>query len=187
MTSKSTETQITQQKNLEQIEAVINALERVNPATKEMIFAMAKQMSEVEIIRSFNQQALDMFTLVSIFIKQMGKEKEGQKIAGYKHLFDNAIKINAKLPIDKFTLIILEFAPEIYEEKEDCFLNMSIPDKDVRVGNEFSIIRSEMFKQLWRSSNDDHKEQIKNKVIPLTTYAHVYLYKTVMQQSKNKS
>ena len=164
------------------LDKVVGALEKVNPETQKMILAMANQMSEMEIIAAFNQQALDMFTLVAGLTKKVGIDKEFQ-LAGYRNLFDNAIKMNAKLPLDKFTLIILEYAPEIYEEKEDCFLDMEIPDTDAKVGNEFAIIRSEMFKKLWRLSNTHDKEQIKNTVIPLTTFAHVHLYKTLSQHA----
>lgn len=159
------------------------ALERVNDETKQMIYDLSCQLSELDIIRSFNQEALDMFTVVGAIIKKLGKESE-YKIAGYKNIFDVAIKTNAKLPLDKFTLIILEFAPEIYEEQEDCFLNMSIPDKNVNVGNEFAIIRSEMFKNIWRHSNHEDRELIKQKVIPLTTYAHAFFYKSLTNISK---
>lgn len=85
-----------------------------------------------------------------------------------------------KLPLDKFTLIILEFANEIYSEEENCFMDMTIPDAKLEVGNEFGLIRSEIFKSLWKILDKNHKQIIKEKIILLTTYAHTYFYKTVM-------
>ena len=163
-----------------QLESVVQSLDRVPLETKQMIFNMSKGMSELEIIRSFNQQALDMFNLVISITKKVGKEREYQ-FSGYKALFDNAVKINNKLPVDKFTLIILEFAAEIYAEEEDCFLNMSIPDKEVNVGNEFGLIRSESFKILWKILNRPDKNLLKENIILLTTFAHAYLYKTILK------
>ncbi len=165
------------------IDNVIESLERVSQETKEMIFEMAKGMTEMEIIHSFNQKALDLFTLLITITTRMGKENE-YKVGGYKKLFDSAIKINTKLPIDKFTLIILEFAAEIYAGKENCFLEMSIPDTNVNVGNEFSIIRSEMFKKLWVVLDDNDKNILKDNIILLTTFAHVHLYKTLLSKKK---
>ena len=177
-------------KTAEQIEStkklnkVIVSLDRVNAETKAMIFQMANQMSEAEIIRSFNQQALDMFTLVNVLVKKMGVNESKFPVSGYKNLFDNAIKLNAKLPLETFTLMILEHAAEIYEENEDCFLNMKISDHNAQVQNEFAIIKSDTFKQLWRVSNSGDKEKIKQSVIPLTTFAHAYFYKTVLKYIK---
>ncbi|XWV25189.1 hypothetical protein QJ856_gp0583 [Tupanvirus deep ocean] len=162
---------------------VIDSLEKVPRETKQMVFDMAQSMTELEIIRSFNQQALDMFNLMIVITKRMNKEKDCN-VAGYKALFDNAIKINAKLPLDKFTLLILEFAADIYAENENCFLDMAIPDAKVTVGNEFGLIRSQMFKNLWKELNQSDKNSLKEVIIPLTTFAHAHLYKTVLLKSQ---
>lgn len=169
--------------NEERLNNVIASLDKVLPETKQMIFDMANSMSELEIIQSFNQQAFDLFTLISNIVKRMKIENE-YKVEGYKTIFDSAVKINTKLPVDKFTLIILEFASEIYAENEDCFLNMSIPDAKVNVGNEFSLIRSELFKKLWKILDKKDKLVVKDNVILLTTFAHVYLYKSLLKNKK---
>ena len=163
-----------------QLKNVIKSLERVPQETKQMIFDMATGMSDLEIMQSFNQQAFDTFTLLIAITIRMGKEKEC-KVTGYKVLFDNAVKINKKLPLDKFTLIILEYAAEIYAEEEDCFLNMEVPDTNINVGNEFGIFRSEMFKKLWKIMNSKDKKDMKDNIILLTTFAHTYLYKTILK------
>lgn len=167
----------------ERLSKIILTLDRVRPEVKQMVFEMAQGMTDLEIIQSFNQQALDLFTLLNTITVRLNRVNEF-KIGGYKLLFDNAIKQNVKLPLDKFTLIILEFAPEIYDEKETCFMDMSIPDTNVTVGNEFSIIRSDMFKKLWKILDNNDKDSLKNIIIPLTTYAHAYLYKTVLKYKK---
>ncbi|AYV85283.1 MAG: hypothetical protein Satyrvirus9_9 [Satyrvirus sp.] len=161
---------------------VIKSLDKIDLKVKQMIFDMSHGMTEMEIIKSFNEQASYLFNLISTMTKRMGNEDE-YKVSGYKTLFDNATKINAKLPVDKFTLVILEYAAEIYAEDENCFLNMTIPDKKCKVGNEFDLIRSENFKKLWKILGKDDKRMITDNVILLTTYAHAYLYKTIL---KNK-
>lgn len=168
--------------NQQKLEKVINALEKINPETKAIILNMAKNMTDLATIQSFNQASLDLFTEVLKITTRIGKESE-YKIGGYKTLFDNAIKINAKLPIDKFTLIILEFAPLIYDQSEDIILSMPIPDAKVTVANEFGMIRSEKFKNLWKTLDDKQKDILKDKIILLTTYAHVYFYQTVLKSS----
>lgn len=170
--------------NNQRLNNVIESLEKVNPEIKQMVYQMALEMSEMEIIQSFNQRASDLFTLLIVITKRLGRESEF-KINGYKNLFDSATRINKKLPLDKFTLIILEYAAEIYTEEENCFLNMTIPDANVTVGNEFGIIRSAMFKKLWTDINPNNKNNIKEVVIPLTTFAHAHLYKTVLLQNQN--
>lgn len=168
--------------NQERLERVAVALEKVPAAITQEIIKMVNNMSDLEIIQSFNQQSLDLFTHLMEITGKLGKEGEF-KVGGYKELFDNASKINVKLPIDKYTLVILEYAVEIYEEREDCFLNMTIPDKKVNLGNEFNIIRSEMFKQLWLLMNGNDRKTIKQDIILLTSFAHAYFFKSVLNQS----
>ena len=167
--------------NQQKLQKVIDALEKVNDKTKNLILTMAKSITEISVIQSFNQASLDMFNEVLKITNRLGKESE-YKIGGYKAIFDNAIKINVKMPIDKFTLLILEFAPEIYTENENFILGMPIPDAKVEVGNEFSLIRSEMFKGLWKILNKTDKNILKEQIILLTTFAHVYFYQTVLKQ-----
>ena len=171
--------------NRQKLEKVINALEKVNDETKTLILNMAKSMKEMVIIQSFNQSSLDLFTEILKITTRLGKEGE-YKVGGYKAIFDNAIKINVKMPVDKFTLVILEFAPEIYSENENFILNMPIPDTQVGVANEFSMIRSEKFKNLWKTLGSNEKEILKEKIILLTTYAHAYFYQTVLKQGSPK-
>lgn len=164
-------------KETEKLNKVIHSLQKVPQETHLMVFNLANALSELQIIQSFNQSANDMFNTVLQITIELGKEKE-YNVSGYKNLFDMALKHNIKLPIDKFTLIILEFAPQIYAKDENCFLTMTIPDKNVNVGNEFGLIRSEMFKKLWVVINSKQKAELVDKIILLTTYAHTYLYKS---------
>lgn len=159
------------------LQTVANSLERINSEINISIAQMAKSMTEASIIQAFNQVAIDLFVMVEKIILDIKKDKE-YKLDSYRILFDNAIRINNRLPIDKFTLIVLEYAPEIYSKDENCFLKMSIPDKNISIGNTFGFIRSEMFKNLWIILPNNHKKVIIEKVISLTTYAHAYFYKT---------
>lgn len=165
--------------------SVADALERVDPETKKMVWNIAKQMNDTEVVVMFNQVALDFFNYMINIAKKLGKERE-YGFNGYLVFFQNALKININLPIDKFCLIILEFAPEIYAENEDCFMGMEIPDHNVNVGNEFSMIRSETFKRMWTILNDTDKKTCRDKTILLTIYAHAFLYKTLLLCQKQK-
>lgn len=162
----------------------VASLERVNLETKKVIFGMAQGLRDIDVIQSFNQFSLDLFTMIIEITHKLG-EKEGE-VRAYKVLYDNAIKINIKLPIEKFTLFILEYAPEIYAEDEDCFLKMPIPDKKITVDNEFGLIRSEMFKKLWVKLDKTDKNRIKDKVVLVTMYAHAYLYQNVLHKHLGK-
>ncbi len=75
---------------------VINTLERINDSTKNMILQMAKSMSEIEVIRSFNQTSLDFFNLIANVSRREGHEQK-LKLAAYGNLYQNAIKMNAKM------------------------------------------------------------------------------------------
>ena len=163
----------------EQIEKVIDALSKVEKNTNQMIVDMIDEMSLEEIIRLFNQETLDFFNTLVKITKQINKERE-YGIAAYLALFENAIRINTKLPIDKFSMVILEFAPYIYAEKEDVFLNMDIPDTKLGDGNEFNLIRSKNFKRLWKILDGENKEKVKEQIILMTTYSHAYFYKSIL-------
>lgn len=164
---------------------VINALEKVNIKTKKIIFEMVQNTKETEIVFLFNQNALDLFNILHSFGRQFNIDNESvQEISYYKYLFENAIKINIKLPINNFALSILEYAPEIYSQNEDIFLNMMIPNINVNIGDKNGIIKPETIKSLWKRMSNKDKEIIKDKVILLTMYAHTYLYQTSMKYEK---
>lgn len=167
---------------------VVKALERVSLDTSNMIAGMAKGMTEAEIINHFNQSAKDFFNTTISVTKRMGIAREYGGEA-YLAIFENAIKMNGRMPIDKFTMLILEFAPEIYAEDENCFLDMEIPDRNlnemgapVTSDNEFSLIRSEKFKKLWKILSPADKETIKADIILLTTYAHTYFIYSLLKR-----
>lgn len=163
-----------------QLERIINTLEKVDEKTKTMVYNLALNMNNMEIIQTFNQRAIDLFITLLKITEEYKKEKEF-KIKGYKALFENALKINIKIPIDKFTLTILEFAADIYSENEEYFYGMTIPDTKLNLGNnEFGMLRSEAFKDLWVILTKEHQTKLKNNIVLLTTFAHVHLYKTLI-------
>jgi signal transduction histidine kinase len=153
----------------------VEAISRVDPDICSKIFAMSQVKSVVEIVNSFNQAARDLF---AILLEVSRDNRIDYGMNGYKFMFDSAIKMNARLPLDKFTLVILKHAPEIYDEDEKNFLSMTVPDASVSVGGGFELIKSTSFKNLWLSATDEHKATIKRRVITLTYYAQAYLYKT---------
>jgi len=166
-------------KKMRQLQKVQLALEKVNEETKKMVYDMATGMSSLEVIQSFNQEVYDFFALLIIITRRLRVDKE-YKIDAHNAFFEKAVKTNVSLPIEQFTLIILEFAPDIYTENEQSFLNMYIPDAKLEAGNEFNIIRSEHFKELWKKLNPEDKISLKDKIILLTTYAHTYFYQTII-------
>lgn len=167
-----------------QMDNLIKSLERVNPDTKKMVFGISQSLPEVELIKAFNQQSTDLFIALSAISKKMGKEKLFN-VAGYHALFSSAVKINHKIPIDKYTLAILEFAADIYDDNEEKLLNIPVADEvHIKVGNEFGLIRTAQFKELWGVLSAVDKQLIKSSLTLLTTYAHAYLYHTL---SKNAS
>lgn len=173
-------------KKMLQLQKVQLALEKVNDQTKQMVYDMATGMSSLEVMQSFNQEVYDFFALLINITRRLRVDKE-YKIDAHNAFFEKAVKTNVSLPIEQFTLIILEFAPEIYIENEECFMNMYIPDTKLEAGNEFNIIRSEHFKELWKKLNLEDKTSLKDKIILLTTYAHTYFYQTIISIQKQSS
>jgi hypothetical protein len=163
---------------------IANALARVDQEINDGIWSMAHGLREADIISLFNQNARDFFNYAIEGTKKMNQERE-YGFSGYLSLFERAMSINVGLPIDQFTIIVLEFAPEIYDTKENFFLNMNIPDTTLESENEFNIIRSEKFKKLWKMIQPDEKEGVKKLVISLTTYAHAYFYKLLLNKQQS--
>ena len=161
------------------LQKVVDSLNKVSPEINQLAFAMSNSMSDLILVNLFNQTALDLFGAIDGITKS---NPNGPKcdISTHKLFFDQAIKINNKLPIDKFSINILEFADYIYSEDDAYFLQMTIPDGKLSLGTEFNLIRSETFKQLWLSLSDNDKTELKEKIILLTSYAHAFFYKTVM-------
>ena len=162
------------------ITIIVDALQRVNNETTQLVMSISKEMSKTEIITLFNQSALDFFKTILEITKSIEQEKE-YGINGYINLFETATKINVHLPIEQFAATILEFAPEIYAENENLFLDMHIPDAEFKAGNEFNIIKSDKFKHLWKTGTPKNKELVKEKIIALTTWCHVYFFQTIIQ------
>lgn len=165
---------------------IADSLAKVDPDVNRGIWDMAQNLSEQEIICFFNQTALDFFTFAINITKKMGKERE-YGFSGYMMLFETTLKMNKSVPVDQFTILILEFAPDIYNANEKFFLDMYIPDgkigKGNNNGNEFNIIQSQEFKKLWLALDSADKENIKERIIVLTTYAHAYFYKLLMSKT----
>lgn len=169
--------------NQDQLARVIAALERVNQMMKQTIFNYSTSMSELDVIQSFNQNALDLFTNMIKVATELNLPNQSKKASGFKVLFDKAIKSNIKLPLEKFCLVILEYAPEIYEDCENYFLEMEIPDADVKVGNDWGMLRSKEFKDTWLILTPNMKERIKNPITLMTIYSHVYFYQTIIRHN----
>jgi len=168
-----------QDQEQEKMNKVIESLNNVNDNTKQLVYNMASSMNDLEIIKMFNQSSLDFFILTAQITTRMGVEGK-YKMGAYKMMYDNTIKINAKMPIDHYTLTVLEYANEIYSENEDFFLKKKLGNAVVEVGNEFNMVSSDMFKNLWVKLEESDKYNIKEKMLVLTTLAHVYFYKTLM-------
>lgn len=174
---KAEEEALKQQLETEQLQRVIAALRRVDPEIQKQIKSMADKMRATDIIKLFNQDASDLFAMIAE-VTRHHDDHEVYRLTGYKNLFDNAIKIKASFPVDKFTLIVLEYVNEFYDRDEDFFLSMEVPETKVTLGNEFGFIRTEMFRNLWKSLNKRQKNKMYDKLASLTTYAHAYFCKT---------
>jgi hypothetical protein len=162
-----------------QLKKVEEALDRVNKNTLDYVIQLATGMSNMDIVQSFNQEVYDFFAVLINITKRLKVDRE-YKIEAYNSFFETAVKTNVMLPIEGFSLRILEYAPEIYSENEECFLNMEIPDGKVQAGDEFNIIRSAEFKLLWKKLNQEDKNVLKEKILLLTTYAHVHFYQSIL-------
>ena len=167
------------------MEKIAEALATVDSRINQAMYETAQNMQHYEITNLFNQAALDFFNL-AISITHKKKLNNEYNFSGYMKLFETALKINVDLPIDRFTMIILEFAPDIYNENEKIFLDMEIPDGKINVGNEFDIIRSKEFQKLWKILNQTEKEDVKEKIVSLTTYAHIFFYRLLIDKQSNK-
>lgn len=179
----STATSLNDKFNIELITTVSEVLDRVKPESNQLAFSYSKSMNESEIIQGFNQAANDLFSTLMKIIDTYKLNKSVYNIGGYKNLFNNAIASNRKLPLDKFTLTILVHADGIYSQDEERFLNMDIPETSIKVGNEFGVLSSGIFKEMWKIITTDEKEKLIDVVIQLTVHSHMYFYQRVAQHA----
>lgn len=157
---------------------VIKALQSVSEEKQIMARRIAQGYSAAEIVTKFNQAGKDFFALLQRIIRETGSKKD-YNVAGYEKLFHHAIGIRQDWPIDKFTLMILQFAPQVYEEDEQFFLSVEIPDQNVRINNEFGIIKTEAFKELWLTTTDSNRDDLKDQCLLLVSFAHAYFLKMI--------
>ena len=163
------------------MDIIIDALSKIDSDINNGIWEMAQGLTNNEITNLFNQTALDFFNLAIDITRKRNIERE-YGFSAYMNLFEAALKMNVTVPVDRFTMLILEFAPDIYGGNEKVFLDMHIPDSKINTGNEFNIIRSDAFKKLWLILNSTEKELVTEKVLSLTTYAHAYFYKLLLNK-----
>lgn len=159
------------EKNRKQLILVGQKLSQVPDNAKNMAINLSKNMKKEETINYFNTSAHKLFEKMLMLERKLNVSCD---VKGYNFLFNKAVKINMKLPIDKFTLIILEYAPEIYSEDHDQILAIPVPDINVNVDNEFSIINSQMFKDTWKLLSKSDQDDLFDIITELTVYAHVY-------------
>jgi hypothetical protein len=160
------------------IRDVIAAIKRVQPSRNADTLALSNTMTKREIVSSFNQSIFDMFEEISKFLKKYNFSGDAD-MASYKSLFEKATKANACLPIEKFTMSILVFAPEFYDEKEDFFLELKIPHLQVNTDTGFDVIKSELFRNLWKSMITEDKYVLRDRIMNVVLYAHCYFYKLI--------
>lgn len=159
---------------------VIKELEKVAEETVQLIVELATTTTEEEVICNFNQSGTDLFRVLVSIMTKYNFDMNAYRIPDYQHLFAKAIQVNYRLPIDKFTLTILSHASEIYDQNEEKFLNMKIPDTHIKVGSEFTILSSGLFKEMWGKISRTDRENLKDVVIGLTMHSHTYFVKKLM-------
>lgn len=155
---------------------VVAALNGVDEKNKQMVRRIANGYTEIEIVTKFNQAGKDFFVLLNRLTSEAGKD---YGVKGYEKLFHHAIGLRKDWPIDKFTLLILQFAPQVYAEDEQFFLDVKIPDQQVRINNEFGIIKTEAFKELWLTTSEQNRNDLKDACLLLVTFAHAYFVKMI--------
>jgi hypothetical protein len=147
---------------------------------------MSKSMSDVEIIMRFNQMMSSLFTFLIDKTKPLPNYKDYDFDIYFK-LMEKSISINTKFPIERFCLIVLILAPQIYEKNENFFLNYKL-NAQIKTSfsnqNEFSIFESEKFKELWKIMDTESKNRFVDDFTLLTVFAHTYFLQVVMKTNK---
>lgn len=156
---------------------IINSINKIDERTLQDINDLSDSMTEMEIVKSFNQCAVELY---DILLKLANKHRMTKilDIDSYQILFNTSVKINYRLPIQKYVENILQFAYEIYNDKEEEILGMESSDEQINVGDQSGIIQIDIIKKLWKLLNDDDREVLKRSIIGLTTYSHAFFYKT---------
>lgn len=171
----------------ERLGRVFEAMRRLDTEIRERILEMTRRLETNAIIRLFNQNASDLFSLIKSLTKD-NTNPEIYNLSAYQNLFATAIKLKASFPIDKFSVLVLEYVNEIYARDEKLFLDMEVPVTKVAIGsNEFGFIKTQMFKDLWTSLDAKNKDLVYNKITSMTTFAHSYFYRMSGQADLQKA
>lgn len=169
------------------LEEVAAELSKTSDADKQNAMDGAQLLTQDEVIEQFNQSAMKLFTNAYNITVKRGKERE-YKIGGYKTLYEKAVKMNRATPIDQFTLVILKFATDIYARNADKFLKMDMPSEiklDGQTDNEFELIHSTEFKNLWRTLNTTEKNTIIENIVDMTQFAHIFFIQKMLEAKNN--
>lgn len=165
------------------IKDIIDALDRVDEETTDLVISLANRKSDIDIMSEFNQLSVQVLE----DLERIGKKYGCEGVCNMKHhreTLEHALKINARLPIDKFSVLILLHAAEVYNEEEKYFMELPMPDVDAKAGNKFTVIKCEPFKDVWKLLDKRDKRMVVDKTILLTTWAHAYFIKNVLSSLK---
>lgn len=171
----------TDEQKIEKYVLVAQVLSDLPNELKSMATEMAHSMSDVEIVMRFNQMITSLFTLIINKTKPLPNYKEFNFEIYFK-LLEKSISINTSFPIERFCLIMLIFAPQIYEKNENFFMNYNL-NAHIKVSqNEFSIFESQKFKDLWHTLDVDAKNKFIDDFTLLTIFAHTYFLQRVAKK-----
>lgn len=181
MSSNNQNTKEKERENKKILKKIIQSLEKVDSNITNTILGMAEKTSMAQVINDFNYNSLEVLDFLD-YIGKKYNHTDTCDMTKHRLLFENAIQINKRLPVDKFSLIVLEHAQDIYDENEEYFMELPMPDVNAKAGKDFSMIKCEAFKKVWTSLDEEDKDLVKEKVISLTTSAHIYFIKNITKK-----
>jgi hypothetical protein len=176
----------TDDQKVDKFRQVAQVLSNLPDDIKMMATEMCQTMTDIEIVMRFNQMVTSLFTFLINKTKTLSNYRE-YDFEVYFKLLGKSIEINTKYPIERFCLILLVFAPKIYEKDEDFFMNYNLSTQHIKITqNEFSIFESDKFKNLWKTIDSESKSRFVDDFTLLTVFAHTYFLQVILRSDKTK-
>ncbi|CAI2358539.1 Hypothetical protein MVR_LOCUS245 [uncultured virus] len=166
-------------------DTIIRSIESIPDIVKQFIRSKVAtyQPNMYDLFDEFNNHVTGLFQLLDQLVIKYNMTSHFKMLANYKQLIKHAINCKRSLVIDKYTLVTLEYAADILDGREDVFLNMTFNDTQGKLdGNEFSIIKCDNFKVLWKQLTEDERTQIHTRMISMTTTSLIFVVKTMQSQ-----
>lgn len=160
------------------LETIRAAIKQISPEINAAVHQMAKTDSKQILTERFNQACRDLLQFLVPLTQKYGVYEES-KIATYKMLYEKVSSIDRSIPVEGFINHVLQYAPHVYDEDIEFFMQLELPTTDVNVKGQFTVLMVDVFKSLAKKASPQEMERVVDILTSMTMTAHASFFQMI--------